>query len=63
MKICSNPECHLKGELQPLDSFHKNAITKDGRVAKCKKCLLEKDRKNRRIKDKWKMDFYKIWIG
>lgn len=38
-KVCTNPDCQLAGQAQPLDAFHRRADTRDGRQSWCKACV------------------------
>lgn len=51
MKVCTNKNCKFKGELLPLDSFHKKGNAYSSR---CKKCV-NKEKKEKRRKDKRKI--------
>ena len=48
-KVCSQADCDLAGQPQPLSSFHKAAKNKDGLLGLCKKC-------NKRKVKKWNTD-------
>ncbi len=38
LKVCTNPDCALTGELQPFENFGKDRHQKDGLTFQCKVC-------------------------
>lgn len=56
MKACSNPECESKGELLPLNRFHKRKQAKDGRTKRCTKCINKQNKPIRKSKEQIKRE-------